>query len=154
VHDYRFDKSRVPITVRLLGGEELRGTLFAQASQFRARGHEEPIDLLNDPEPFFPLEREDGVVVLIPKARVLELRGVGLSPEDELRRASVRAVEVVVRLVDGADRTGTLLLEMPSDRPRVLDYLNHSAERFLTLFGKDEVQILNAEAIEYVRPLD
>lgn len=154
MHDYRFDKSRVTISLRLRGGAEVSGTLFVQASQYRARGHEEPIDLLNDPDPFFPFERDDGVVILVPKARVLEVLGVETTPEDELRRTSARAVEVVLHLVDGNERTGMLLLEMPSDRPRVLDYLNHNAEPFLMLFEPNGARIVNARAIEYVRPLD
>jgi hypothetical protein len=43
---------------------------------------------------------------------------------------------------------------MPSDRPRVLDFLNRCAVRFITVIGEGEASLVNVRAIEHVRPRD
>jgi hypothetical protein len=49
---------------------------------------------------------------------------------------------------------GTVMLELPTDRPRLLDLLNDTRERFLTLYTSDGVRFINRALIERVRPLD
>jgi hypothetical protein len=61
-------------------------------------------------------------------------------------------VEVTLR--DGTVRSGRLYLEMPTDRPRLLDYLNRYAQRFVTLYSAGGIRLINRELIERVRPMD
>lgn len=153
VHPYRIEKDRLAITIRLEGGDCIEGFIFVQPSVYRHLGREEPIDLFNAPEPFFPLVQEDGATLLVAKDRVTEAWPIQPSDDDALRLAAARA-ELELTLRDGTIHRGSVLLELPSDRPRLLDALNSHRERFLALHAADAIRLINTHAIKCIRPLD
>ena len=57
-------------------------------------------------------------------------------------------------LEDGTRRRGIVLIEMPHERPRVLDFLNSETHRFLTLYAGGTATLVNRQAVACVRPLD
>jgi hypothetical protein len=59
-----------------------------------------------------------------------------------------------VLLVGGEIRLGSIRLDAPPDRARVLDYLNALTSRFLTLYTSNEARLINRSLIDRVRPLD
>ncbi len=155
---YRIEKQRLAVTLTLVGGGSLHGHIFVQPS---AHGHrqyedpyEDPVRVLNGTEPFFPLATDTGEVTLVAKERVEEVRGTALVIEDELRRASARAMQLEVRLASGSVHAGSVLAEMPSQQPRPLDFLNQHDKRFLTLHTNEGVRLINTRQIDSVRPLD
>lgn len=154
VYTYRIEKDKLAVSIRLNGGENVHGFIFVQPSVYRHLGREESVDLFNSPEPFLPLVTNHGDTLLIAKDQVVEAWPVDETEADELRRATGRSVILEITLVDGAVRTGAVLLEMPSDRARPLDFLNQHHDRFLTLFADDAIHLVNMHCIERVRPLD
>jgi hypothetical protein len=154
VDDYCIQKERLAITLTLVGGEQLRGHIFVQPLAYAHHGREEPIDMFNDREPFFPLEVDSGGMLLVAKGGVMEVSGITASEDDEVRRASARMALLQVTLTGGITRFGSMRLELPSDRPRLLDHLNCGTERFLTLYTDRDVRLVNRAMIERVRPLD
>jgi hypothetical protein len=154
VYQYRIEKDRLAITIKLEGGDCIEGFIFVQPSVYRHLGREEPIDLFNAPEPFFPLVRSDGTTLLVAKDRVIEAWPIEPSDDDELRLAGTQAARLELILRDGTVRCGTMPLELPSDRPRLLDFLNSHHERFLALHAADAIRLINTHAIKCVRPLD
>jgi hypothetical protein len=56
--------------------------------------------------------------------------------------------------VGGEVRLGSIRLDAPPDRARVLDYLNALTSRFLTLYTSNEARLINRSLIDRVRPLD
>lgn len=154
MYDYRIEKERLAVTVTLASGDVVRGHVFVQPSIYGTQGHDGPHALFNGPEAFFPLELEDGGVLLIAKSRVADVSGASELADDELRRASAREAMMEITLAPGLSYLGSVLLELPSDRPRLLDRLNDTGERFLTLYTSDGVRYINRALIERVRPLD
>lgn len=151
---YRIEKARYPVIVLLCGGERLSGDMFVQEHASTHGGPEWPLDILNDAEPFFPLETEDGEMLLVAKDRVTEVE-TAIVPDDDPERAAVaRPAVVEIRMADGGVRSGAIYLEVPSERPRLLDYLNRQHQRFLTLLSTEGARFLNRRRIECVRPLD
>jgi hypothetical protein len=69
-------------------------------------------------------------------------------------QTAARRVPVELTLTDGAIRTGEVYLEMPEQRPRVLDFLNRYAQRFVVLYAAGGVCLINRSLIEHVRPAD
>jgi hypothetical protein len=151
-NEYRIAKDRHPVTLTLLGGELIVGAMFVQGQARHRSAPEDPADILNEPEPFFPVVTESGETLLIPKARVLEVAGD--IPSHRLSDAGAPGVTIAVTLVGGIVRTGAVFLEMPGPAPRPLDFLNHFPERFFALHGTDEVRLINRDLIERVHPLD
>ena len=154
MYQYRIEKDRLAITIKLEGRDCIEGFIFVQPSVYRHLGREEPIDLFNAPEPFFPLVCHDGTTLLVAKGRVIEAWPVQASDDDDLRLAGTHAAELEITLCDGTVHRGTVPLELPSDRPRLLDFLNSHHERFLALHAADALRLINTNAIKCVRPLD
>ena len=143
------------MTLTLLGGESISGAMFVQGHARHRSAPEDPGDILNEPEPFFPLVTETGETLLIPKARVLVVAGdIPSQQHIALRGAGVAGVTIAVTLVGGLVRTGAVFLDTPGPAPRPLDFLNHLPERFFALHGTDGVRLINRDLIERVHPLD
>jgi len=154
VDAYRIEKERLEVNITMEDGAELHGYIFLQPKVYGYASHSEPAALFNDRELFFPLELEGGEVLLVSKARVADISGLPLADEDEMVRASSPMALVEVTLAGGLTRLGSMRLEVRADRPRLLDYLNDSDQRFLMLYSDHGVRLLNRKIIERVRPLD
>jgi hypothetical protein len=153
---YRIETTRKAVILTMLGGEEVRGNVFIHFSSYRPFELEDVSELFNAESPFFPLELENDEVILIAKERVAELAADrGEAPSDMVPRdpPSPTALLQVV-LVGGEVRLGSIRLDAPPDRARVLDYLNALTSRFLTLYTSNEARLINRSLIDRVRPLD
>jgi hypothetical protein len=151
-NDVRIEKERVAVSITMVGGELLSGSLFAPQI-YPPGGPEDPMRLLNEPEPFFPLGLPTGEVLLISKARVLEIGLDGSSGAEELPGSAPSAL-LQLTLAGGLTHVGSVRLEVRTTRPRVLDYMNYCMDRFMALRTDEGVRLINRQMIERVRPLD
>lgn len=151
---YRIEKSRIPVIVTLAHGEELAGDMFAQGYAASHYGPERPSDILNDPHEYFPLALSDSDTLLISKRGVREVNALSSSRDDWRLVPAWRQQRVDVQMTDGAICSGTVDLEVPSDDPRLLDYLNKTPEQFLSVLTSDGARLINRRFIVSVRPLD
>lgn len=151
---YRIPKDRFPVALRLAGGTRLVGAMFIQGISRTRSGREEPTDIMNEADPFFPFVSEQDETFLIAKDRVSEVELLAPMDDDSERHAGARLVDIEMSLVGGESRRGSMLLETPSDRPRLLDFLNRTQERFVLLHNRDGVRLINRSLIERIRPLD
>jgi len=151
-NDVRIEKERVAVSITMVGGEVLSGSLFAPQI-YPPGGLEDPLQLLNEPEPFFPLGLTTGEVLLIAKDRVLEITLQEATPGEELAGSAPTAL-LQVTLAGGSTHVGSMRLEVRASRPRVLDYMNHCTVRFMALRTDEGVRLINRKMIERVRPLD
>lgn len=152
-HEFRIEKLRLALSVRLLGGDVVAGYVFVQTPVYGTVA-ETALDLLNHSETFFPLACDDRGILLVAKDRLVEAWGEAVGDDDEVRVMTGRPVLVELRLASGVTVSGTMLLEVPSGRPRLLDYLNDNRLRFMRLLTADGPRIINARLIESARPLD
>ncbi|HVS60808.1 MAG TPA: hypothetical protein VHE82_08990 [Gemmatimonadaceae bacterium] len=153
---YRIETTRKAVILTMLGGEEVRGNVFIHFSSYRPFELEDVSELFNSETPFFPLELETSEVILVAKERVAELaadRGEAPSDLAPCDPPSPTALLQIV-LVGGEVRLGSIRLDAPPDRARVLDYLNALTSRFLTLYTSNEARLINRSLIDRVRPLD
>jgi hypothetical protein len=151
-NEFRIEKAQVAVSITMVGGEALSGSLFAP--QIYPPGvAEDPLQLMNEPEPFFPLGLPTGEVLLIAKRRVLEISLVDPSPGEELPGSAPTAL-LQVTLAGGIMHVGSVRLEVRAWSPRVLDHMNHFTARFMALRTDEGVRLINREMIERVRPLD
>ena len=154
--DYRIEKSRLSVVIVTAGGERMAGELFVQPFSRYRMGPEQAPDILNAAEPFFPFATADGDTVLIAKDQVREVEiTYADDTEGEPDGASgARSAMIEVTLADGSAATGSVYLHAPTDRPRLLDFLNRFDSRFLTLYAPGGARLVNRSLIERVRPLD
>jgi hypothetical protein len=153
---YRIETTRKAVILTMLGGEEVRGNVFIHFSSYRPFELEDVSELFNSDSPFFPLELDNAEVILVAKERVAELAADrGEVPSDLPPRDQPSPTALLqVLLVGGEVRLGSIRLDAPPDRARVLDYLNALTSRFLTLYTSNEARLINRSLIDRVRPLD
>lgn len=146
--EYRIEKLRRELSVVLRDGSRLEGDVFLRpVSRHRSRP-EDPADLLNDPDPFFALERS-GETVLVAKEQVTS--AVTTVDEDDALETGALGVTVEVTLHDGTVCDGSIFMEARNDRQRLLDYLNEYRPRFLPIVSPGHLLLVNTESIALVR---
>ncbi len=153
---YRIETARKPVILSMRGGEELKGNVFIHFSSYRPNELEDVSELFNADSPFFPLELDNAEVILVSKERVAE---AAVNHGDDVsdlppRETPTPTALLQIILVGGEVRLGSIRLEAPPARARVLDYLNALTSRFLTLYTSNEARLINRSLIDRVRPLD
>jgi len=150
--DYRIEKTRRRVEVTLANAKRLEGDVFVQPfARFRS-GPEEPLDLLNDSDPFLPLGLTNGDVLLVQKSQIAVV-GTELPEDDDIVERGVVGMHVELGLIDGSTLNGSIFPEVRMGRPRLVDILNDTKQPFIALFGTDELQIVNRALIAHARPI-
>lgn len=151
--DYQIEKTRVPIVIRTLSGEEVAGDVFLQPYVQARRGREEVADLLNACEPFFPLRCASGEIRFFPKERIVEAE-LRDGPHDDDGALGAREAMIELSMADGRAYTAAITYEVPTARPRLLDFLNRLGQRFLLVRVDAVPRLVNSRHIDSLRPLD
>ncbi len=151
---YRIPKDRLTLSIRLVDGDVLHGDMFVQHVEYALSRSEFPADILNGHEPYFPVQSGEGEVILVAKQQVVEVWGDGIDGMDAMRVASARRASLELHLAGGTVHCGSVLLEVPTDRPRLLDFLNDYRDRFLTLYTVEGVRLINTAYIQRACPID
>jgi hypothetical protein len=133
----------------LLDGRTLAGRIFVPASASRHAGATRPEEWINEAGSFFPfLPDEAEVPVILNKRDVLLLT----VPAESDREAAVEEGALEQRIVvecGGRRLEGTILIDMPENHRRVLDYLNRP-DPFLTLRVGERDHLVQKNAISRV----
>jgi len=149
--DYRIEKVRHRVEVTLASGLRLEGDIFLQAfARFRA-GPEEPLDVLNDPAPFLPLVLPSGELLLVHKSEIA-IVGTALPDIEDPSDTGVVGMHVDITFVFGETRSGSVFPELRADRPRLVDYLNNTPEKFVPVFAVEQLLLVSMAHIAYARP--
>ena len=152
--DSRLEKERVAVAVTTVSGARMDGEIFVQTQAQHRMGREEPADIMNDDEPFFPLALADGGTLLLAKDQVREVAYDGTLEDDAANSVGTRTAAVELTLVDGEVLAGAVFVEVAAGRGRLLDFLNRFRLRFLTLHTPAGVRLVNRRLIERVRAAD
>jgi hypothetical protein len=148
--DYRIEKVRRAVEVTLTNGLRLDGDVFVQTSTRFGAGPAEPLDLLNDDEPFLPLVLVTGAAYLVHKAQIAVV-GTQLPEGDDAVERGVVGMKVELTLIDGSAHVGSIFPEVRANRQRLIDALNDLSLPFVALFTAEQLQLVNRRHIAYVR---
>ena len=152
INRFRIEKLRRAVSVVLTDGRRLEGDVFLwERTRVRAEP-EEPIDLLNDGDPFFPFFLDDQEVLLLAKAQVI--RAETAAPDGSLAADMPDgAMAVEIMLIDGSAISGFVPVEKRGEHTRLLDYLNGCTKRFIPVFWGEQVCLVNRLQIASVSQL-
>ncbi|MCP4290503.1 MAG: hypothetical protein GY780_01540 [bacterium] len=147
----------IELIVTLAGEREIQGWFFLAAQTQNHSGQETLLDLINNPEKqFIPFKQvDDAPVVVIRKSQIVRLRPnhpnshqwFGQGPEcgdDCWPHAEIAFSDLGL---NGRLYTG----EMPPERRRVTDLLNHK-NQFFVFESEDGPWIINKNLIQYLVP--
>lgn len=150
--DYRIEKVRHSVEVTLRNGQHIQGDIFLQAfARFKA-GPELPSDVLNDADEFLPVVLANGDLLVIQKAHIAVV-STDIPDADEPTETGLIGMLIDVTLMDGDTRSGSVFPELRADRPRLVDFLNDTRLRFLSLFAADHLLLVNRAHIAFARPV-
>jgi len=151
VNDLRIEKKRLAAAVTLMSGTRLDGELYVQASGRYPGTFEDAPEVLNAVDGYFPMALRNGETVLISKENVRTVAVARRDIHEDETLGTATRVELALR--DGERLSGSFIIEPVAGRQRILDYLNRRQERFILLFGRESVLLVNRVLIERVRPL-
>ena len=152
--EYRIEKHSVPVAVVTLSGERVEGEVFLQPYSQNRQGPEEVSDLLNASEPFFPVRCRDGAIRILAKARIVEAQLLEPPSEDDARPLGAREAMVELVLANGQRYAACLFYQVPTARPRLLDFLNRLTQRFVLVHAEERWILVNWRLLDSIRPLD
>lgn len=133
--------------VTCLDGRVFRGRIFVPASSSLHAGPMRAEEWMNGGGQFFPfLPDEEDKPELLNKKEILvvSVKGGDFGDHEALDIARRVVVECGARRLEG-----TVLIDMPTQNSRVLDYLNR-AEPFLPLYEVDQVHLVQKHNITRV----
>lgn len=152
--EYQIEKTRSPVVLLTSGGERFEGDVFLQSYVLHRHGPEEVIDLLNGPEPFFPVRCRDGAIRFLSKECIVEAELLDPPSDDDTRRLGAREACVEITRGSGESYTARIFYEVPTARPRLLDWLNRLEQRFVLVHASTGARLVNWRTLALVRPLD
>jgi len=145
----KVDKYKKQATLRISTGGNLDVNFFLSYSSEGHPGRELIIDVLNSQRSFIPLEDVlKDEILMIGKNRFMEveLSGRDLLPE----MLEAHEIPVEVELITGDILEGSFFTNLPADRLRLSDYLNHTPQ-FIYLCREHNDVILNKDYILSLR---
>ena len=152
INRYRVEKLRRAVSVVLVDGRRLEGDVFLWERTRVRTDPEEPIDLLNEDEDFFPFFLNEQEVILLAKEHVTraetaapDVEATGDLPDGRMG--------VEITLADGTAISGFVPLEKRGEHTRLLDYLNSYSKRFIPVFWGEQVCLVNRSLIASVSQL-
>jgi len=147
--EYRIEKLKRQVIVLLNDGSTLEGEIFLRPlSRYRPRP-EEPLELLNDVEPYFPLLVGPAEAVILSKSGVASFETSLEEGEDQEFTALGLPVEVT--MINGMKCTGSVFIESRPGRQRLFDFLNAFPSRFLPVVDARRIRLINTQSIAHVR---
>jgi hypothetical protein len=155
--ELHIEKEPTEVNILTVGGEMLNGFVFVQPYHPARRGPELPVDVLNHSSAYFPLETNEGVVLLA-KAAVAEVDYAAHEQDESVGTAPIGvSVSLDITMSGGRSFSGSIAVEAPVNTPRLLDFMNRVAvgsERFLLLRDNGRVRLVNRACIVAIRPLN
>ena len=145
---------RVSATFWTVDGAAFEGALFLHLNAETHDGPETVLDRLNDPNLFLTLSvAGDSPVLFLNKIQLVraDVPAEERPPEtaDLLEHASVERIRV--QLINGEQLTGTVLIEGPTGRRRLSDFLN-TQPAFLPLQGPEHLHLLHKRFVSRIVP--
>ena len=129
-------KSVRPVVLWVHPEGQVHGSLFVHTQSRSHAGEEDPAELLNEPEPFLIVQREDPEEVRFYQRSAI-VRAEYAQPATEAP-PDHQPVPCRLYLMDGSVISGLVREALPSDRSRLIDYLNQPETRFVRVWVEDE----------------
>lgn len=146
----KVSKKKVFLTITFVGRESIRGNIFLSTQSRLHYGEEQVLDLLHSTEQFFPFSPEDS-----PSVRIVNKHSIMAiftfeepGPDDELGKRE----KMTVKMTDGRELIGEVIIDEPQHKSRILDFLNADDRYFFRLLGDGGTYYLNSQHVSQVIP--
>jgi len=151
MEDLRVPKRRVPVQVLLPGGMKTPMVMFLSEVAADHTGPERPSDLLNGGDDFVPAFDEAGkVMTFLNRSAIAAIRldpAIDADVDEEVSIPTEHEVELLLQ--DGSTLRGLVSFLRPSERSRLIDFLNE-APPFFRLIDAGTLVLVNKRHVARV----
>ena len=128
----------------------MKGIVFLSAAAYNNMGQQTLLDLLKESGDFFPFRSEAGDFCVTNKQTITHIRFEPPEQEEEFLSLGDRE-DVEIKFVGGEQLRGTLLIEMPEGRNRLLDFIN-AMDGFFLLQNEEAHYLVNVSQVRDISP--
>ena len=140
----KIQKAARPVTLWIHPEGRVTGNIFITPGSDQSDG-ELPEDVLNQSEPFLVLQKKSpDEVRFYNRASIIR---VELSESDSGNSQKSHRYKCKLLMMDGTEISGTIQESLPKEFSRLYDYLNQKSDRFIKLYSKDIVYLINKSYI-------
>lgn len=133
-------KSVRPVVLWVHPEGQVHGSLFVHTQSRSHAGEQDPAELLNEPEPFLIVQREDPDEVRFYQRSAI-VRAEYAQPATDAP-PDLQPFPCRLYLMDGSVISGLVRETLPADRSRLIDYLNQTENRFVRIWVDDDLVCL------------
>lgn len=153
---FQIPKLEAPAELVLNDSRCLKGKLFLSILPSSRLGHSSVLDGLNEAQKFFPfLSDESNKVEIFNKDFIIEvIIDIKLDQEEQtnILESNIWIEEVEVQCTNSITLVGQVVLDLPPNRARVLDFFN-LPEAFFALQKNDKTHVINKKYVTSVKEL-
>ena len=147
---YRVEKNELPVVVFQADGSVMKGVVFLSASAYSHTGQQTLLDLMRESGDFFPFRSDAGAFCVANEQSITHIRYN--PPEKTSRDNSLGSREDVdIKFVGGEQLSGTVTIEMPEGRTRLIDYMN-AMQGFFLLQNQEAYYLVNIKQVRNINP--
>ncbi|MCK4536680.1 MAG: hypothetical protein KAT93_06680 [Desulfuromonadales bacterium] len=147
---YRVEKTEQPVVLFQADGSVMKGVIFLSATAYSHLGQQTLLDLLKEKEIFFPFRSENGDFSIANKTTITHVRYEPPSAENDYCPLGTPE-NVVITFVGGEQLRGTIIIDLPEGRKRLIDFFN-VASGFFPMQTDEAEHLVNAAQIRDVKP--
>lgn len=129
---YRIHKTEKPATLWVHPEGRIMARFFLHLNNERDSGHEEPIEVVNNPDPFIVVQCDmPDELRFYGKRAIVRVEHERLSTEES---SDITVIPCELLMMDGTALTGSIREFLVPEHRRLFDYLNHRGEQFLRMY--------------------
>lgn len=147
--EYRVEKKEQSVVIYIFDQVVREGVVFLSPNPYASAGSQGVLDLLRERTRFLPFRDLQGNLTLINKEVITHLRYQREAEPQEIPFGEQVRVRII--FFGGEVLEGTITLDMPEGRNRLLDYINASPG-FFAICGEDACFVANGSMVREISP--
>ncbi|MEW6686460.1 MAG: hypothetical protein AB1393_09705 [Candidatus Edwardsbacteria bacterium] len=147
-------RQKIQVSIVCRDKQILEGNLFLSPQAKTHPGKETVLEFMNEKDRFFALSTEgDKRVKILHKEGIKEIIVDAASEFQDVDRFQLGAKEEAMTVVfdDSTELEGIAYVELPPQKSRAIDFMNHS-EKFFSLCVGEKMHIINKHYVNYIIP--
>ena len=146
--EYQVEKQKVSVRIELVDGQTREGVIFLSPLSSYHSGPQTLLELMSEEEPFVPFVGNDGKFLLINKVQISHLK---YQKEEDDKLVLGTPLDVSVTFTNSRQLSGTVVMEVPEGKSRLLDFMNSNRD-FFGLVCEDGDYVVNPNIIIEIAP--
>ena len=148
---FKVPKQPMAVTLWVHPEGRVLGDLFVREQSLHHAGRETPVELMNQPEPFLAIHRDDlDEFRFYNKSSIVRVEYTDTDESD----INEESLDCECHLMDGSCISGSIQGNFPPERRRLFDHMNNEKFQFIPLHqDQNKLCLINKHYIIYTKSL-